>query len=36
VGSRLLVTAAAKVVAQSREEIEAFLADEPLLERTTR
>jgi predicted acylesterase/phospholipase RssA len=33
---QLLVTAAAKVVAQSREEIEAFLADEPVSERTAR
>jgi predicted acylesterase/phospholipase RssA len=33
---QLLVTSAAKVVAQSREEIEAFLAGEPLPERTAR
>jgi predicted acylesterase/phospholipase RssA len=33
---QLIVTAAVKVVAQAREEIEAFLADEPLPERTAR
>ncbi|MGH7407891.1 MAG: patatin-like phospholipase family protein [Candidatus Methylomirabilales bacterium] len=33
---QLLVTAAAKVVAQSREEIEAFLAGTPVPERTAR
>jgi predicted acylesterase/phospholipase RssA len=33
---QLLVTSAAKVVAQAREEIEAFLAGEPLPERTAR